>query len=174
MRSGAALLIFILLFSLAAVVPSGPVEAQEKGYVEPREAEFWEPVGDGVVRCGLCPRRCVVPPGGRGQCGVRENREGVYYTMTYGNPCAVHVDPIEKKPFYHFLPTTTAFSVAVAGCNLDCLFCQNWHISQFSPEETRNYRLPPEKLVELAARSGARSVAYTYSEPTIFYEYMLD
>ena len=148
--------------------------AQEQGYVEPREASFWESLDGGAVRCGLCPRRCVVPSGQRGFCGVRENRDGVYYTLTYGNPCAVHIDPIEKKPFYHFLPTTTALSIAVAGCNLDCRFCQNWHISQARPEETRNHRLPPAELARLAARSGASSVAYTYSEPTIFYEYMLD
>jgi len=169
MRTAVAVLTALLLIAL----PSGGA-AQEKGFVEPREAAFWESLGDGVVRCELCPRRCVVPPGGRGHCGVRENRDGTYYTLTYGNPCAVHIDPIEKKPFYHFLPTTTAFSVAVAGCNLDCKFCQNWHISQARPAETRNYRLPPEELVDVAARSGATSIAYTYSEPTIFFEYMLD
>jgi len=116
----------------------------------------------------------VVPPGGRGYCEVRENRDGVYYTLTYGNPCAIHVDPIEKKPFYHFLPSTTAFSIATAGCNLDCKFCQNWHISQARPEELANYDLPPVELVAAAVRSGAPSIAYTYSEPTIFYEYMLE
>jgi len=145
-----------------------------QGYTEPHVALYWEDAGGGNVRCTLCPRRCVVPPGGRGHCGVRENRDGIYYTLSYGNPCAVHVDPIEKKPFYHFLPTTSAFSIAVAGCNLDCKFCQNWHISQRRPEETYNYRLPPEELVDLAVQSGCSSIAYTYSEPTIFYEYMLD
>ncbi|MBD3348910.1 MAG: AmmeMemoRadiSam system radical SAM enzyme, partial [Candidatus Eisenbacteria bacterium] len=125
-------------------------------------------------RCSLCPRECVVPPDGRGHCGVRENRDGVYYTLTYGNPCAVHVDPIEKKPFYHFLPTTTAFSIATAGCNLDCKFCQNWQISQSRPEDLRSYDLPPSRLVDAALESGAPSIAYTYSEPTVFYEYMLD
>ena len=139
-----------------------------------REARYWSAVGDGYVRCALCPRRCVVPPGGRGYCGVRENRDGVYYTLTYGNPCAVHVDPIEKKPFYHFLPGTTAFSIATAGCNLDCKFCQNWQISQARPEQLRSYDLPPAKLVQAAVESGAPSIAYTYSEPTIFYEYMFD
>ena len=148
--------------------------AARVGLVRPRVASYWESLDGNLVRCGLCPRRCVVPPGGRGYCEVRENRDGVYYTLTYGNPCAVHVDPIEKKPFYHFLPTTAAFSIATAGCNLDCKFCQNWQISQARPEELANYDLPPEELVEAAVRSGSPSIAYTYSEPTIFYEYMLD
>jgi pyruvate formate lyase activating enzyme len=148
--------------------------AARVGLVRPRVASYWESLDGNLVRCGLCPRRCVVPPGGRGYCEVRENRDGVYYTLTYGNPCAVHVDPIEKKPFYHFLPTTASFSIATAGCNLDCKFCQNWHISQARPEELANYDLPPEELVEAAVRSGSPSIAYTYSEPTIFYEYMLD
>jgi len=93
--------------------------------------------------------------------------------MVYGNPCAVQVDPIEKKPFYHFLPTSAAFSIATAGCNLRCLYCQNWTISQFPPEETDNVDLPPEGVVRAAVRSNAPVIAYTYSEPTAFYEYML-
>jgi pyruvate formate lyase activating enzyme len=93
--------------------------------------------------------------------------------MVYGNPCAVHVDPIEKKPFYHFLPTAAAFSLATAGCNLRCLYCQNWSISQFPPEETDNANLPPGEVVLAAQRSVTPVIAYTYSEPTVFYEYML-
>ncbi len=168
-----ALALAVVVLGVVGLATSGPGDGSD-GFVEPREAMYWEPLEDGAVRCALCPRRCVVPEGGRGFCGVRENRGGTYYTLTYGNPCAVHVDPIEKKPFYHYLPTTTAFSIAVAGCNLDCRFCQNWHISQSRPEQTFNYELAPEHLVELAARSGSASIAYTYSEPTIFYEYMLD
>jgi pyruvate formate lyase activating enzyme len=105
---------------------------------------------------------------------VRENRGGKLYTMVYGNPCAVHVDPIEKKPFNHFLPATLSFSLATAGCNLHCLYCQNWQISQFPPEETDNVDLPPQKVVEWALKTNSHSIAYTYSEPTVFYEYMLD
>jgi pyruvate formate lyase activating enzyme len=93
--------------------------------------------------------------------------------MVYGNPCAVHVDPIEKKPFYHFLPTISAFSLATAGCNLRCLYCQNWSISQVPPEQTQNTDLPPEKVIFYAQQYKAPVIAYTYSEPTIFYEYML-
>ncbi len=104
---------------------------------------------------------------------MRENRGGRLYSVVYGNPCAVHVDPIEKKPFYHFLPTVAAFSLATAGCNLRCLYCQNWTISQATPEETENYDMPPETVVRLAVDNKAPVVAYTYSEPTVFYEYVM-
>lgn len=126
------------------------------------------------VRCNLCPHRCFIPEGQRGRCRVRENRGGRLFSMVYGNPCAVHVDPIEKKPFYHFLPAAAAFSLATAGCNLRCLYCQNWEISQVPPEETKNYDLPPERVVYHALEFGAPVIAYTYTEPTVFYEYMLE
>jgi pyruvate formate lyase activating enzyme len=102
------------------------------------------------------------------------NKDGKLYTVAYGNPCAVHVDPIEKKPLFHFLPTSRAFSVATAGCNFRCLNCQNWTISQVRPEDTRNWDLMPQATVDEAARQGCRSIAYTYSEPSVFYEYMFD
>jgi len=104
---------------------------------------------------------------------VRENRGGKLYTLAYGNPCAVHNAPIEIKPFYHFLPGSRAYSIATAGCNLHCLYCQNWIISQRTPEQTENRDLPPEALVEEALREGTQSLSFTYSEPTVFYEYML-
>ncbi len=125
------------------------------------------------VQCNLCPHRCIIADGERGICRVRENRGGRLYSMVYGNPCAVHVDPIEKKPFYHFLPTAAAFSLATAGCNLRCLYCQNWSISQVPPEQTRNFDLPPEDVVYQAKQYNAPVIAYTYTEPTAFYEYML-
>lgn len=125
------------------------------------------------VQCNLCPHRCIIADGERGRCRVRENRGGHLYSMVYGNPCAVHVDPIEKKPFYHFLPTAAAFSIATAGCNLSCLYCQNWSISQVPPEKTQNINLPPADVVRYALQYEAPVIAYTYSEPTIFYEYML-
>jgi pyruvate formate lyase activating enzyme len=126
------------------------------------------------VKCRLCPHDCVISEGARGQCRVRENRGGRLYSLVYATPCAVHLDPIEKKPFYHFLPTAPAFSLATAGCNLRCLYCQNWSISQASPEEVETADLPPQKLVATAIANQAPVVAYTYSEPIIFYEYMLD
>jgi len=126
------------------------------------------------VQCALCPHRCIIAEGERGLCRVREHRNGRLYSMVYGNPCSLGVDPIEKKPFYHFLPGATAFSLATAGCSLRCLYCQNWSISQVPPEETQNADLPPREVVRSAQQSNAPVIAYTYSEPTAFFEYMLD
>ncbi len=112
--------------------------------------------------------------GQKGDCRVRINLDGKLQTLVYGNPCSVHVDPIEKKPLFHVLPATGAYSIATAGCNVHCKFCQNWQISQRSAEETRNYDLPPEKVVSEAIRNRCKSIAYTYSDPIIFYEYMYD
>jgi pyruvate formate lyase activating enzyme len=133
-----------------------------------------DPHSGTYVQCQLCPRKCIISEGSRGECRVRENQGGKLYTMVYGNPCAVHVDPIEKKPFYHFLPASLATSIATAGCNLHCQYCQNWEISQFAPEDLEHYDLPPHSVVEAALRADSQSVAYTYTEPTVFYEYMLD
>lgn len=137
-------------------------------------ASYWQVVRDKVVQCQLCPRRCVLDTGQRGVCTVRINKGGTLYTLGYGNPVAVHVDPIEKKPFFHVLPGECAFSIAVAGCNMRCLFCQNWQISQSKPDETKNYNMPAEAVVEEALKSGCKFIVYTYTEPTVFYEYMLD
>ncbi len=127
-----------------------------------------------TIRCELCPEECLLENYQVGACRVRINRDDRLFSLVYGKPCALHVDPIEKKPIFHMLPGTTAFSLATAGCNLKCRFCQNWEISQAPPEKTRNSDLPPEEVVELALRKGCRSIAYTYSEPVVFFEYMLD
>lgn len=126
------------------------------------------------LRCLICPNECVVLPDEPGDCRTRVAFENKLYTIAYGNPCAVHVDPIEKKPLYHFLPSTKAFSIATAGCNLACLNCQNWNISQASPEDTTNYDLMPEQVVEECLNYKCRSIAYTYSDPIAFYEYTYD
>jgi pyruvate formate lyase activating enzyme len=142
---------------------------------EPSKALYCHiPHTGSYVSCQLCPRGCVISEGQRGNCGVRENRGGKLHTMVYGNPCAVHADPIEKKPFYHFLPGSLAFSLATAGCNLHCLYCQNYEISQARPEEVESYDLPPDKLVASAIYNNCPVVAYTYSEPIVFFEYMLN
>jgi len=138
------------------------------------EARYYDKLEHNEIICRICPRECRVGDLERGYCGTRENRDGIYYTLVYGLPCAVHVDPIEKKPLFHFLPGKLAFSIATAGCNVNCKFCQNWDISQFRPEQTRNVDLPPERVVELAIKSNSAVIAYTYSEPIIFYEYMYD
>ena len=127
-----------------------------------------------TVQCELCPNGCVLDINEVSRCRTRKNKDGVLYSLVYGKPCAVHVDPIEKKPFFHFLPGTTAFSIATAGCVLSCKFCQNWQISQARPEDTDTYDLPPEKVVTNAQFYRAQSIAYTYTEPTVFYEYMYD
>lgn len=127
-----------------------------------------------TVQCELCPNGCILENGRHSRCRTRMNRDGKLYSIVYGKPCAVHVDPIEKKPFFHFLPGTTAFSIATAGCVLSCKFCQNWQISQAKPEDTDTYDLPPDKVVKAAMRYGSKSITYTYTEPTAFYEYMYD
>ena len=144
------------------------------GLVEARPSPYGKPLAGKVVQCLLCPRGCMISSGKRGYCEVRENRGGRLYTLVYGNPCAIHIDPIEKKPFFHVLPGTLSFSIATAGCNLDCTFCQNWEISQEVPEKTYNFRLPPAMAVRLAQENQCASIASTYVEPTIFFEYMYD
>lgn len=126
------------------------------------------------VRCLLCPSGCELKEGERGNCRVRMNINGKLQTLVYGKPCAVHVDPIEKKPFYHFLPGSMSYSLATAGCNLHCLYCQNWEISQSNPEDTVNMDMSPEQVVEGAVNNKCRTIACTYSEPIIFFEYAAD
>ena len=143
-----------------------------------REARHWSPLGRNL-KCKLCPNECLLAPDDRSRCRNRVNKDGTLYTMTYGNPCAMHVDPIEKKPLFHFLPTSLAFSIATSGCGFRCLNCQNWEISQRKPEETCDpgtgrFTLMPADVVAAAEKTGCRSIAYTYSEPTAFYEYMYD
>lgn len=138
-----------------------------------KEALFYEQTARGVI-CQICPNECSLKEGELSDCRNRINKGGKLYTIAYGNPCAVHVDPIEKKPLFHFLPSSNAFSIATAGCNLACLNCQNWEISQRSPRETRNYDLMPEMVVEQAVNNNCQSIAYTYSEPITFFEYTTD
>jgi pyruvate formate lyase activating enzyme len=126
------------------------------------------------IKCKLCPQACEIKPEDVGDCRTNFNHNGKLYSITYGNPCAIHVDPVEKKPLYHFLPATTAYSIATAGCNLACLNCQNWEISQASPRDTQNYDLMPDQVVKQAKLNNCRSIAYTYSDPVAFYEYTLD
>ncbi len=138
-----------------------------------KEAMFYKKLDKKRVQCNLCPRRCVIEDGQVGFCRVRQNIEGTLYSLNYGRIAAMNVDPIEKKPFFHFLPGTKSFSLACAGCNLRCKYCQNWEISQRGVAETDPY-IEPEKVVELALKSGSKSIAYTYSEPIVFYEYLID
>jgi pyruvate formate lyase activating enzyme len=136
-------------------------------------ALFQEETARGIM-CRICPNECVLKEGEISKCNNRKVYKSKLYTMAYGNPCSVNVDPIEKKPLYHFFPGSRAFSIATAGCNLVCLNCQNWSISQTSPDKTRNYDLSPEQVVDECIKNSCRSIAYTYSEPTTFYEYAFD
>jgi len=165
---------------LAAALPGwllGPKEAfalPNDDWGPPFEARYYQKLGGSAVQCKLCPRECVVAPGNRGYCRVRENRGGTYYSLSHSRLVAAHIDPVEKKPFFHFLPGSLAFSVATPGCNVNCKFCQNWEISQPRPEELRSVHVPPKELAERAKASGCPLLAYTYTEPVVFNEYVVD
>ncbi|MFH1065467.1 MAG: AmmeMemoRadiSam system radical SAM enzyme [Nanoarchaeota archaeon] len=139
-----------------------------------KEALYWKKLKNNSVRCILCPHFCTIKENERGKCNVRENKEGKLYSLVYGKPNSVAIDPVEKKPLNHFFPGTKTFSIGTAGCNLKCHFCQNYELSQSKPEELPFYEMPPEKVVEEALKAKCHSISYTYSEPTIFYEYMID
>jgi pyruvate formate lyase activating enzyme len=138
------------------------------------EAKFYQKLAERKIKCKLCPRECTVGDKERGYCGVRENRGGVYYTLVHSRVCAAHVDPVEKKPLFHYLPGSIAFSLATAGCNVNCKFCQNWDISQSRPEQIPAEYLPPQRVAEIAKQYNCPTIAYTYSEPVIFSEFLMD
>ncbi len=141
-----------------------------------READLVRPLPEGYVQCRACAHYCAVPPGGQGRCGVRRNREGRLYLAVYGKAIALHLDPVEKKPLYHFHPGEGILSLGTVGCNLFCRFCQNWRISQYRdfPQEAPGEEMPPEAVVGLAHRLGVRLLAFTYNEPAVFIEYARD
>jgi pyruvate formate lyase activating enzyme len=142
-----------------------------------KEAMLYDKLEDNQVQCVLCAHRCLIKPGRLGICRVRENRDGTLYSLVYAQAVSANVDPIEKKPLYHFLPGTGAFSIATVGCNFRCAFCQNADISQASKGGgwgRWGQELPPEQVVNLAQKSRCASIAYTYTEPTIFFEYAYD
>ncbi len=140
-----------------------------------KEAMFYEREPGGRVRCGLCRFRCLIGEGARGICAVRENRGGTLYSLVYGKLCAEHVDPIEKKPLYHVMPGSTSYSIATVGCNFRCRHCQNYSISQVARDEpVRGAEQAPQEIVKRAATNRCRSISYTYTEPTIFFEFAYD
>ena len=141
-----------------------------------KEAALWEPAENSRVRCRLCGFGCLIADGKVGHCCVRKNVGGKLYSLNYDRVCAANVDPIEKKPLFHFLPGSRSFSIAAPGCNFRCEFCQNWQISQAALETGRidGEALPPERIVEAAVRSDCKSIAYTYTEPTVFMELAAD
>jgi pyruvate formate lyase activating enzyme len=138
------------------------------------EARYYKKHPDREIECTLCPRFCKLGDKERGYCGVRENMGGTYYTLVYGKACSIAVDPIEKKPLFHYLPKSSTLSIATAGCNVNCKFCQNWEISQVRPEQVQNYDFPPRAVVKTAQKYHCPVIAYTYTEPVVFFEYMYD
>ncbi len=143
-----------------------------------KEVELMRPLHDRAVQCLICEHFCTLKPGEWGKCGVRFNEENREYLVVYGQAIAANIDPIEKKPLFHFLPGSQALSIGTYGCNLCCLWCQNWNISQVHPTDWQNAdlgeRLEPAELVEIASRRHIASIAYTYNEPTVYFEYTYD
>lgn len=139
-----------------------------------KEAAYYEVLDHGKVHCYLCPKHCKIGDGLTGFCFIRKNIGGRLYSLGYGRPAAVQVDPVEKKPLFHFLPGTRILSLGTAGCNMGCKFCQNWDISKAKSDQVRSAFLPPEAAVEAALRYRCPSIAFTYNEPTIFAEYVVD
>jgi pyruvate formate lyase activating enzyme len=141
-----------------------------------KEAVLYDKLAGEEVRCALCRHRCRIPEGQRGICGVRENQGGSLYTLVYRQLISRNVDPIEKKPLFHFAPGSRSFSIAAVGCNFHCDFCQNYEISQMPRDRKQIWGedVGPEQIVGLAKKAGCRTIAYTYTEPTIYFEYALD
>jgi len=177
-KAGAASVCAICLSKVTGCTPkrSKPQEQAARGVqiglVRPVPSPWFKQTESGKVQCQLCPRECTLAEGERSPCRVRENRGGVGYTLTYGNPALLQEDPVERKPFYHVLPGSRVLSIATAGCNLSCHFCEVWDIALVKPEEVHNHEMPPEKVVAHAQASGVRAVSYAFGEPVAFYEYM--
>lgn len=145
-----------------------------KGWYEPRRSEWFTQLGQNNIRCDLCPKECVLAPGDRSPCNVRENRDGNGYTLAYGNPALVQEDPIERKPFYHVMPSSRVLSICTAGCNLSCKFCELWDIALVRPEEVHAYQMTPEDVIDHAQSCGVSAISFAFGEPVAFYEYMSD
>ncbi|HAL61289.1 MAG TPA: AmmeMemoRadiSam system radical SAM enzyme [Chloroflexi bacterium] len=159
--------------TLTAEAPPTP-PAEGTPIPELHEARYYLQLDGNWVQCQICFRRCTVPDGGWGFCRNKINIGGRYYTLVYGHPSALQIDPIEKEPAFHMLPGATIFCTGTASCNNRCKFCQNWHLSQRSFEEIEHIAISPEETVELAQEKGCDGVSFTYNEPTVFYEHMFD
>lgn len=151
---------------------SGQQSQNDTGFTV--EARFYKKLSNRKIKCKLCPRECNLGDKERGHCGVRENQGGVFYTLVHSRVCAANIDPIEKKPLFHYLPGTVAFSIATAGCNVNCKFCQNWDISQSRPEQIPAHYAPPHRIAAIAWQNNCPTIAYTYSEPVVFAEFLMD
>jgi len=139
-----------------------------------KQALHYQKLKNKLVNCNLCPTNCIIKPDNFGNCGARKNIDGILYSLTYAKPVSIAIDPIEKKPLYHFLPGTKALSIGTLGCNLHCLHCQNYDISQSKADEFQGKEVQPKEIVKAAISNNCSSIAYTYNEPTIFYEFVLE
>ncbi|MFH1505052.1 MAG: AmmeMemoRadiSam system radical SAM enzyme [Candidatus Omnitrophota bacterium] len=159
------IILFLVIYSFHAF-------SENESFSNLKQALYWERL-DETVQCLLCPRKCILRNGQKGFCRARKNIKGKLYSLNYGRPVALHVDPIEKKPFAHVYLGTKSFSIAAAGCNLRCKFCQNWEISQLDSEKVKAKFIPPEEIISMTKQTNSKTIAFTYTEPTVFYEYML-
>ena len=164
---------FLIALLITGFIISKTLIAQNQSDKK-HEAMFYKKLDDKKVLCELCPRYCVIVPGKRGFCRNRENQNGTLYSVVYNHPCTINVEPIEKAPFYHFLPGMMRLTLATASCNQRCKYCQNWEISQKSVEELQNYDMTPEDIVKTAQAQNLKIICFTYTEPMVFYEYMYD
>lgn len=139
-----------------------------------KKAFFYQKLNNKVVKCSICPNNCVVNPGKRGKCRVKENINGEFYTNVYSRPAIIQLDNVEKAPLFHYKPGLKMLSIATAGCNLSCKYCQNWQFALASPEQVKSFDLTPLQVVQKAKQSGCNSIGFFYTEPTVFYEYMYD
>ncbi len=171
-----ALICFVAIGSIAVwrcTSPASlPEEASSSSQAHLTEAKYYQTLEDNTVRCQLCFRRCTISDGGRGFCLARENQDGKLYTLTYGKPVAVHIDPVEKEPLFHMEPGSDTLCVGTATCNLRCLNCINWHIAQKAPEEVEAVPMTPEEVVQTAIDHDVHTICFTYNEPTQQYEFM--
>ena len=167
-----ALIAFIVIGG--TVILSHVLSPSSSGGETLTEAKYYTKLDNKGVQCQLCPRQCLIGEGGRGTCRIRENRGGKLYTLSYGKACALNIDPIEKLPLYHVQPGSLRLNLATAGCNLSCRNCFNWQLSQRTPQEVESFDLSPEEVVEQALVDGVSFISFTYTEPTVFYEYMFD
>ncbi|MEI7998512.1 MAG: AmmeMemoRadiSam system radical SAM enzyme [Candidatus Omnitrophota bacterium] len=173
--------ILALLFMISILGTCGYVivhrEAIKRTEEDPtkfHEASYYEKFFGNILQCHLCPNQCILSSGQYGLCKARKNIDGKLYSLVYGKLATWHVDPIEKKPFFHVLPGAKAFSIATSGCNIQCLFCQNWEISQAFPFDSPTQAATPQQIISAALASGSQAIAFTYSEPTISFEYVID
>ncbi len=164
----------ILLSGMFASLSATSSGKSVSGFSPLKEAMFYTALENNRVLCQLCPHQCVLADRESGLCRVRSNISGKLYSMVYGKPCTYDIGPIEKAPLYHFIPGHRRLCIATVGCNLRCKYCHNWHISQTGPGRVREYEMTPGQMVSEAFRRGVRSISFTYTEPTVFYEYMYD